>query len=105
MAKSIKALKQNTAPPKHQVDLHLKDRAQWEAELFDDVQYFTVAYGLGAGVITSTRFDDYSLAAMAAYTDPKAMLYAVASDDQSFLIPKSEFGAYLIKWKAKKGIT
>jgi len=108
---SIKPLKQN-AHPKHAVDLHLKDRAQWERELFEDAVKFTVSRKAGPGSMNTKEFTDLADAMREAvlrdpatgtyYHDPKAMLYVVASDKQAFLMPHKEWPLYLHIWKAKK---
>jgi uncharacterized protein YijF (DUF1287 family) len=98
-----KPLKQN-AQPKHLVDLHTKTRDQWEAELFDDAAYFTVAFKAGPGTIRQVRFDDLREAMRGCSVDSRYMLYVVASDNQQFMMPRKEWALYWHKWKLKKGI-
>lgn len=103
--KVIAKPQQQNALPAHQVDLHLKDRAQWESEIFDDAVYFTVVRKTGPGQRNRIQFNDFLDALREAYYDLTAMVYAVASNDAAVCVPRKEWLVYTRKWKAKKGIT
>lgn len=102
MSKVTKPLKQNARPPAHQVGLDLKKRDQWESEIFDDAKYFTVMRKTGPGAFNRLQFDDLLDALRNAFYDLNAMVYVVASDDATFLMPRTEWLAYTRKWKANK---
>lgn len=103
MAKRIIKPLTQTKPPAHQVGLDLKKRDQWEAEIFDDAKYFTVMRKTGPGTFNRLQFNDLLDALRNAFYDLNTMVYVVASDDTTFLMPRTEWLTYTRKWKAKKG--
>ena len=72
-------------------------RKEWEDELFKHAAYFTTVRIHGVGQRTRREFRTLQEALDDAKPDARAMVYCVAGDGLSFMIPRSEWKQRLEK--------
>ena len=101
----MKALKQNKHVEKRsalalvQPEFIDKTQDQWEELLFRNAAYFTVYRKLSRGKSERKEFANFPEAAVDAFHDHRALVYAVAESGRFVCVVRSRWQHYLDIWK------
>jgi hypothetical protein len=75
--------------------MEFKNRADWEWNVISRATLFTVIRHLGRGKRTRQEFITLQQAIDNAKPDPRAMIYPVAANGESFMLPRSQWAEAL----------
>ena len=75
-------------------------RQEWETHIFDLAGFFTASVKVGPGRFETLEFSTLPEALNAAWRGGQnTMVYAVTADGHSFMICRSEWKFYYLRWR------
>lgn len=87
------------APQKRRAE-YGDNRRTSETHTFDEATHFTVTRKAGPGRFETQEFGTLTEALNAAWRDERVMVYAVTAEGRSFMISRTEWRFYYLRWKA-----
>lgn len=87
------------AQPEPSIEDRIGTVEQHDEHVFRNAHHFTVSHAIGIGAPETTEFTDFAAAALNAYHDRRALVYAVTEAGRSVCLVRSRWADFLVIWK------